>query len=147
MDLRFISPRMHMIVDYMTAVILPIVPRVAGWDPTVTHLHDAVAGTIATVAATTDTELGIVKAVPMKAHLIADGVSGATLLTLATLMEDEPCEARCCIGTVGAFLIVQALCTKTQPGMKPTADNAGRKSSMQRYAQERRPDAAYSYGG
>ena len=146
MKLRFISPKVHGIVDYLTAATLPCVARYMGFDKTVTHLHDGVAGMIGTLAATTDFEPGLIKAVPMKAHLMIDGITGAALLGVAAMMDEEDCSARACTSSVGAFLILQALCTRTRTQNKPQVDNSGRQSPMQRYAAERRPEAA-EYSG
>src|SRR5579884_558619 len=69
MSYRFISTRMHGIMDYLTAFTLPFVSRVMGWETPVRNMHDCVAGTTGFLAATTDFEPGLVKAIPVKAHL------------------------------------------------------------------------------
>src|SRR5947209_5530609 len=65
MNYRFISTRMHGMMDYLTAFTLPFVSRVMGWETPVRNMHDCVAGTTGFLAATTDFEPGMVKAIPV----------------------------------------------------------------------------------
>lgn len=131
MSLRFISPEVHGIIDYATAVALPMVPRMMGFDKTVTHVHDAVAGSVGLMAAATQQMPGVVHAVPLKAHLAIDGMTGAGLLAAAAFMDEEDATARFCTGVVGAFLLMQALFTRT------SATDDDQAAPVQKYVKRR----------
>src|SRR4051812_48692977 len=89
-----ISPRVHGVLDYMTAGFLFALPRVMGWSKTVTRLLDASAATATAYSLMTRYELGLVKVLPMKAHLAMDAVSGAALLGAAAVLDEEDDEVR-----------------------------------------------------
>ena len=142
MKLQFMSPMVHGILDYVTAATLPICPRMLGFRRSTTHLIDAVAGTVAANEMLTKNEVGLVKAMPMKTHLMMDCVTGGLLMATAAFMdEDEPLE-RLVVGGIGIHLLTNACLTQSKPNKAPTKDNAGGSSPMQSYAQKRRPEAA-----
>jgi hypothetical protein len=108
-----ISPRVHGILDYMTAGFMFALPRVLGWSRTSTRLMDACAGAATVYSLMTRYELGLVKVLPLKAHLAMDAVSGAGLLGAAAVMEDEDPDVRCTIAGIGAWEIAASLMTRT----------------------------------
>ena len=121
-----IPTNVHGVLDYMTAAFLHTLPRVMGWSRPVTALLDA-AGTSATAySLLTDYERGIVKALPMKAHLTLDALSGGALIGAALIMDDEDPEVRATVAAIGAFEIGAALLTRTHPApRKSDAPGAG----------------------
>ena len=111
-----ISTRAHGVLDYMTAAFLHTLPRVMGWSRDVTRLLDA-AGTGATgYSLVTNYEMGVVKALPMKAHLALDALSGGALIGAALVMDDEDPEVRATLAGIGVWEIAAALLTRTTPG-------------------------------
>ena len=116
-----ISPRVHGMLDYMTAGFMFALPRALGWSKTSTRLMDACAGAATVYSLMTRYELGLVKVLPMKAHLAMDAVSGAGLLGAAAVMEDEDPEVRCTIAGIGAWEIAASLMTRTT-GPKKAAE-------------------------
>jgi hypothetical protein len=142
MNLQFMSPMVHGILDYVTAATLPICPRMLGFRQSTTHLIDAVAGTVAANEIFTRNEVGLVKAMPMKTHLMMDCVTGGLMMATAAFMdEDEPLE-RLVVAGIGIHLLTNACLTQSKPTRAPTKDNAESSSPMQSYAQHRRPQAA-----
>jgi hypothetical protein len=115
MKLQCISPTAHGVLDYLTAAMLPAIPRAFGWNSAkVIRLHDVVAaGTLVTSLAT-DYPLGVVKVLPLKAHLTLDVLHGGAFLACAALCDDEPDAARMCMASTGLFLLTTGLCTWTQ---------------------------------
>lgn len=112
---QFISTRMHAMIDYMTAAMLPILPRIMGWSSRSTHLMDGVAATIATQNLITDGEMGVIKIEPMQCHLAADVFLGAGLITAAAMMDDEPDEVRLTVGGTGLVTLLMGLLTRPMP--------------------------------
>ena len=108
-----ISPRVHGVLDYMTAGFMFALPRVLGWSPSATRVMDCSAAMATAYSLMTRYELGLVKVLPMKAHLALDAVSGAGMLGAAAVMEDEDPEVRCTIACVGAWEIAASLMTRT----------------------------------
>ena len=62
----------------------------------------------------TNYERGLVKVLPMKAHLTLDAVSGGMLLGAAMFFDDEPDEVRAMLAGIGLFEIFAALSTQTK---------------------------------
>ena len=58
-------------------------------------------------------EKGLVKALPMKAHLTMDALSGGMLIGAAVMLDEEP-EVRGTLAAVGAWEIAAALMTETE---------------------------------
>lgn len=118
MNIRIVPTRVHGIVDYVSAALLPMVPRMFGWDRRVTRLHDTIAAASAGQSLMTDYELGVVKILPMKAHLSVDAAAGCFLMGTAAVMTDEPAAARATMAGTGLFFLAAALLTKTTPDEK-----------------------------
>lgn len=109
-----ISTKAHGFLDYMTAGLLVTLPRALGWSSRVTRLLDAsAAGTVA-YSLLTRYELGVVKALPMKAHLAIDAVQGGALIGAAAFMEDEDAEVRGTLAALGVFELAVTLLSRTQ---------------------------------
>ena len=122
-----ISTRVHGVLDYMTSAFLCTLPRVMGWDKTVTGLLDSAAIAATGYSLLTRYELGLVRVLPMKAHLTMDAVSGGMLLGAAALMDDEDPEVRAALAGIGLWEIGAALMTRTHStvrGRGPVADAA-----------------------
>ena len=140
MNLKFISPAMHGIIDWLTVPTLAATPRVCGFSSRVTRLYDVMAGGVATSSTFTDYPAGMVKVMPMQTHLILDKLNGGLFLAAAALM-DEPDNARTCMAATGLFLLMNGFCTRSRPQEKaPHQGSFAREHPVQRYAHERRPD-------
>ena len=111
-----IPTKVHGVLDYMTAAFLHTLPRVMGWSDNVTRVLDVAAGGATGYSLFTDYELGLVKALPMKAHLALDALSGAALIGAAAVMDDEDDEVRATLAAIGAWEIAAALLTRTKRG-------------------------------
>ena len=141
MKLQFVSPKMHGILDYIAALGWPIVARALGFSEHATRVIDAGAGTIAAQQMLTKNEVGLVKVVPMKSHLVLDALCGAGLIGCAVALHDVTREERCAVCCLGSHLLLMAAVTR--PGRRPDPIDRGNSASpMARFATERRPDAA-----
>jgi hypothetical protein len=111
MNLRFINTKVHGVLDYTSAVLFPLIPRLFGWSNRVAHLHDTLAiGTVAS-SVMTNYELGVVRKLPMEAHLAIDALEGVVLLSAAALMDDEDDQARIGMAGLGLFCLAAAFFT------------------------------------
>lgn len=122
-----IPTKVHGVLDYMTAAFLHTLPRVMGWSRQVTATLDAAGASATAYSLMTDYELGLVKALPMKAHLTLDALSGGALIGAALLMDDEDTEVRATLAGIGAWEIAAALLSRTQrdyPAREVTAAGA-----------------------
>jgi hypothetical protein len=103
----------HGVVDYVVGAALTTLPRAFGMSGRPAQLLEgAGAGAIA-YSLMTNYELGIVKALPMKAHLALDALSGGALIGAAAMLDDESDEDRLILAGVGLFEIAAALTTQT----------------------------------
>lgn len=78
MTTRVIPTQAHAVLDYLTGGTLVAAPRLLGLSGTTAGKVLQMAGGIATAQSLmTDYELGLVKVIPMRAHLTLDAMSGA----------------------------------------------------------------------
>jgi hypothetical protein len=108
-----IPTKVHGVLDYMTAAFLHTLPRVMGWSRQVTMTLDAAGASATAYSLMTDYELGAIKALPMKAHLTLDALSGGALIGAAVMMDDEDDEVRATLAAIGAWEIAAALLSRT----------------------------------
>src|SRR4051812_28237827 len=103
----------HGVVDYVVGAALTVLPRALGWSGRPAQLLEgAGAGAIA-YSMMTNYELGFVRALPMKAHLALDALSGGMLIGAAVMMDDEDDNVRATLAGIGLFEIAAALTTQT----------------------------------
>jgi hypothetical protein len=77
-----ISTKTHAFLDYITATKLLLLPRMLGFSETVTNAMTAAGLVKLTYTLLTNHEGGVMKVLPMKAHLAMDAVGGASLCAL-----------------------------------------------------------------
>lgn len=131
-----ISTKAHGFLDYMTAGLLITMPRALGWSNCVTRLLDASAAGTVVYSLLTRYELGVVKALPMKAHLAIDAVQGGALIGAAAFLEDEDPEVRATLAALGTFELGVTLLSQTQSEQSAPAP-----------AEVSMPQAPYREGG
>ena len=82
MTTRVIPRHVHAVLDYLSGGTLVATPRLLGLHDTTAGKVLDLAGGIATAQSLlTDYELGLVKVIPMRSHLILDAASGAFVAT------------------------------------------------------------------
>ena len=119
---KLIPTKVHGFIDYMTAGLLVTLPRALGWSEGVTRLLDASAATTVVYSLLTRYELGVVKALPMKAHLGIDAVQGGALIGAAAFLEDEDPEVRATLAALGVFELGVTVLSRTQTETEETAE-------------------------
>jgi hypothetical protein len=87
MATRVVPTKIHGVIDYVTAPTLLATPDVLGLNGgRASALAPRVAGaSAAAYSALTDYELGVRRLIPMRVHLLLDGVSGAALASVPWL--------------------------------------------------------------
>jgi hypothetical protein len=102
-------------LDYLTVAAVLTLPRVMGWSKALTQGMTALALGKLGYTLFTRHELGLVKKLPMQAHLALDAAGGAALCAMPKLLGDEEdvgaCAACCALGLVD---IAAAPLTQTQ---------------------------------
>jgi hypothetical protein len=111
--MALISTKVHGVLDYTTGATLLALPRILGLSDTVRTLLTAAALGTAVYSVVTRYELGLIKLLPMKAHLVMDAMSGLAFCGAPLLLPDEDDETKALLVGIGVFeLAVTALTTK-----------------------------------
>ncbi len=108
-----IGTRLHGALDYLSVGTLLVLPRALGWDKGTTRLLTGSALATLVYSVLTDYELGVVRVLPMKAHLALDGLSAATLLAAPLLLGDGRGEKLGLLG-LGLFETSATLLSQTE---------------------------------
>lgn len=85
MDIRFLSPRLHGVVDYLAAAALITLPFVLGLGethPLAKWLSVTTGAAVIVVSLLTDYRYGAVRVLPFRGHLVIDAAA-ATVFALA----------------------------------------------------------------
>jgi hypothetical protein len=109
-----ISTKMHGVLDYLTIGTFLTLPRVMGWSRELTQGMTMLALGKLGYTLFTRHELGLVKKLPMGAHLALDAAGGAALCAMPMLLGDEDdvgAQEACC--ALGLFDIAAAPLTQT----------------------------------
>ena len=107
------STATHGTIDYVVSGMIAAMPKLFGFSKKVTAILEGSAGMSAMYSAMTNYERGLIKVLPMKAHLTLDALSGGALLGAALMLKDEDPEARAALAGIGLFEIAAALTTET----------------------------------
>ena len=110
-----ISTRTHGVLDYLSVGALCALPRILGWDQKVTTLLTGAAAGTLLYSALTRYELGVVKLLPVPAHLTLDGASGALLCAAPFLFLNEKPPVSAGLVGIGLFELGASLLTQTSP--------------------------------
>lgn len=113
--MRLIPTRIHGVLDYLSAVVLFILPRLLGWGSGVTLLLTLMAIVTVVYSLATRYELGLFRVLPMKAHLIIDILSGLLLVSAGFVLRDQGNNVRIVLVLFGLFEIAAPLLTDPTP--------------------------------
>jgi len=146
-SMQVISTRTHGILDYLTAGAALLVPRLLGCNRKFTDAMTMLAVGKLGYSMMTRHELGLIKLIPMKAHLAMDTLGGAAMAALPFLTdEDDPTATAFAVG-MGIFDIAAAPLTQTTPVSDDdmtTEDDTGRNEAY--IARQMREGAAMVAG-
>jgi hypothetical protein len=124
--MRFIPTRIHGVLDYLSGLLLIASPYIFGFaDGTIIQWLPQVLGLAAIFYAVfTDYELGLVRAMPMRVHLVLDIASGALLAASPWLFGFDHIAFWPHV-VLGLFEIAAGLTTRTTPGTMAVTAGAG----------------------
>lgn len=108
-----IPTNVHGILDYASVGVLLALPRLLGWNAGVTRLLTSSALLTLGYSLLTRYELGVVKVLPMPAHLSLDIASGITLCSAPLLFDTGDRQAAAALVGLGLFEIVAPLLSAT----------------------------------
>lgn len=109
-----ISTKLHGALDYSSALLLLALPRLMGWDERVTRLLTGSALATLAYSLLTRYELGLIKVLPMQAHLALDGTSGGLLATAPLRMQDEDQTVKAVLLGLGLFELTVTFLSQTE---------------------------------
>ena len=114
--MRFIPTSAHGILDYLVGLALLAAPWLFGFadNETARWVTMAIGATAILYSLLTDYELGVIKTIPMSAHLILDFMSGVLLAASPWLFGFSE-EVWIPHVVVGVFEVIAALSTETEP--------------------------------
>jgi len=112
--MRFLSTKVHGILDYATVPMLLTLPRVLGWSLRVRQLLTGSAVGLLGYSLLTNYELGVKRVLPMSGHLALDAASGALLCAAPVLLGEQEKATTAALVGLGAFEIGAALTTKVE---------------------------------
>ena len=95
------STATHGLIDYIVSGRVALLPRLGGYSRKVTMIMEGSAGAAAVYSGMTNYERGLVKLIPMKAHLTLDALSGGALIGAAMMLDDEPASVRATLVGIG----------------------------------------------
>jgi hypothetical protein len=113
--MKIISTRMHGVLDYLTAGALLALPRALRWDPGVTRMMTGAALSTIGYSALTSYELGLLRVLPMPAHLALDTLSAVLFCGGPLLFPDQDSGVRRALVAIGLFELAVTLMTESEP--------------------------------
>lgn len=127
---RPITTKAHGVLDYVGGIVLILAPWIFGFSDVTgaTIVPIALGVVILAQSVVTDYELGLMRVLPMKAHLALDAVGGLALLLSPLVIGffDEGVNAWLPHILVGVALIGAARLTKDDPDNEVVATGGGR---------------------
>ncbi len=120
--MKILSTRVHGALDFLTVALLPTAPRVFGWDARTTRFLDNAAASVLAYSLLTRYEWGVLRVLPMRAHLLSDAAFGASLLAFARSRAQTRGDgdgrdrgAQAFLVAMGAFGLFASVATDTKP--------------------------------
>ena len=111
---RPISTKEHGILDLLTVGTLTAVPRIFRWEDRVTSLLTGAAGGMLGYSLLTRYQMGLIKLLPMKAHLSVDAAESSVLLSARKLLGNGDRGAARILAVMGTAASAVAALTKTR---------------------------------
>lgn len=128
--MKWISTRMHGALDYSMAVLMLALPWLFNWSDATKTLLTILAIGIVLYSLLTRYELGVMRILPMRAHLALDMLGGLVLLIAAFLLNGETDSVRWTLGALGVAELGAAMMTDPDTNTVPSAEPGGGRAPM-----------------
>jgi hypothetical protein len=125
LSMKLLPTRVHGVLDYLTAGAFIIAPNLGGATKIGRRVMYGFAAATTLYSVFTRYELGVVKVIPMKAHLALDALSGTLLLGAGFSHKSA---SRATLIGLGLFEILAALTTETESSLEE--DESDRPTSV-----------------
>jgi len=113
--MALINTKTHGLLDYAVGAAITALPQFLDCGKPAARVLELAGVGAGIYSMLTNYERGVVKVLPMKAHLTLDALSGGALIAASALLKDEPAHVRATIAGIGAFEIAAALMSETEP--------------------------------
>lgn len=122
--MKVFSTKTHGVLDYLTAGTLLALPMILKPGAGVTTLLRTASVSTLLYSLLTRYELGVAGVLPMKTHLMLDGMSGATFAAAPLLFPREDAQVKAVLVGLGVFELAASLMTETEPQSTPESRRA-----------------------
>lgn len=112
--MRFISPRIHGVMDYLAAGAMVALPRLMGFSKPTTNLMTGAGAAVVGMSLLTRYPMGLVRVLPLRAHLAADAALDAVLIREGTRLAKKEPQARNAIMGLAISGALISLMTRTK---------------------------------
>ena len=121
--MRFIPTMLHGVADYIVGAVVIALPFYFGWDTMVRSVFIVLGAAVILYSLMTDYELGLVRYLRIRFHLLFDGIFGLAMLAAPALLH-IPSSNRGVIYTIGIVALLLAFTTKIRAyGTHPEANS------------------------
>jgi hypothetical protein len=110
---RFVPTVVHGIADYVVGLVVIALPFVYGWTGTPRWLFIVLGAVVILYSLLTDYELGVVRVLRLRFHLLLDAVFGIVMLALPWLL-NFPVEGWWAPYVLGVLALILVFTTKTR---------------------------------
>ena len=124
--MKFIPTKVHGVIDYLAVVAILALPRLLDMGEEATLLLTILAIGALLYSLLTRYELGLLRLLPMKGHLLLDFMAGLLLCAAPFLfLQEETATTRMVLVVMGLFEILTAAMTKSHSPLESHADTGG----------------------
>jgi hypothetical protein len=113
--MRIIPTRLHGVIDYLAGILFIILPKILDWNQTANYLLSIMGVSVIVYSLITRYELGAIKWMPMRVHLILDILSGLLLIAAPFIFPVAGDGVTGWLVGLGIFEILAGLMTDSAP--------------------------------
>jgi hypothetical protein len=111
--MRFIPTMLHGLADYLVGIVVIALPFYFGWTDAPRNTFLALGAFVILYSLVTDYELGLLRYLRIRFHLLLDALFGIAMLAAPTLL-DLPADARTPVYAIGVLALLLVFVTKVR---------------------------------
>lgn len=112
--MRIVSPRMHGMMDYLSAGTMMVLPRKMGFSKSTTNLMTGAGAAVLGMSLLTRYPFGLVRVLPMPVHLAVDAVLDGVLIREGNRLGKKEPQARNAIMGLAVSGALMSLITRSK---------------------------------